>query len=212
MLANLREDYQSKGLEQNDLHPDPIGQFNIWFREALEKGIKEPNAMTLATCSPDGKPSARIVLLKDVKSTGFTFFTNYESRKAQELAANPYAALVFLWLGLERQVRIEGRVEKVSAAESEAYFQSRPKGSQTGAWASPQSKVIESRAILEARVQHLNQQYENVEKLPLPNFWGGYLVKPEMIEFWQGRTSRLHDRFRYTLQADETWKMERLAP
>lgn len=212
MLLNLREDYQSKSLKTSDLDKNPVSQFHNWFQEALKAGVREPNAMTLATCTREGRPSARVVLLKDYSDAGFTFFTNYESRKGKELSENPYAALVFLWLNLHRQVRIEGKVEKVDRRESEAYFQSRPRGSQVGAWASPQSRVLESREFLAEKVSLLEQQFENVEKLPLPDFWGGFILKPEMIEFWQGQTSRLHDRLRYSLQPDGDWKIERLAP
>lgn len=212
MLLNLREDYQSGKLEIEDLEADPYSQFHNWFQDALKAGIREPNAMTLATCTPEGKPSARIVLLKDYNPEGFTFFTNYDSRKGRELDANPYAALVFLWLDLHRQVRIEGQVEKLPAAVSEAYFQSRPRGSQIGAWASPQSQVMFDRSTLEERVRRLEKEYESAEKLPLPGFWGGYILRPYEVEFWQGQPSRLHDRFRYTRTDVGTWNIDRLAP
>ncbi len=212
MIYHLREDYPSEKLETHGLESDPFRQFDLWFKEALEAGVREPNAMTLATSTPDGKPSARIVLLKDYGEPGFTFFTNYESRKGAELAANPHAALVFLWLDLHRQVRIEGKVEKLERERSEVYFQSRPRGSQLGAWASPQSSVLADKILLEEKVAELEQQFEGVEKLPLPPFWGGYLLRPSVIEFWQGQPSRLHDRFLYSLKADKAWAIERLAP
>ncbi len=212
MILHLREDYQSDSLKISDMDPEPSSQFHHWFQDALKAEIKEPNAMTLATASPDGKPSARVVLLKDYGPDGFTFFTNYESRKGAELDLNPQVALVFLWLGLHRQIRIEGQVERVSSAASEAYFQSRPRGSQVGAWASPQSSVLHDRGLLLDRVDAVEKKYEGQEKLPLPGFWGGYLVKPTLFEFWQGQTSRLHDRFQYTPKAEGGWLIERLAP
>lgn len=212
MLLHLREDYNSDSLSISDMDPDPSSQFHHWFQDAIKAEIKEPNAMTLATATPNGKPSARVVLLKDYGPEGFTFFTNYDSRKGAELALNPQVALVFLWLDLHRQVRIEGRVERVSATTSEAYFQSRPRGSQVGAWASPQSSVLDDREWLLKRVNAVEEMYEGEEKLPLPAFWGGYLVRPTLFEFWQGQTSRLHDRFQYTPKTEGGWLIERLAP
>ena len=212
MLLNLREDYQSPKLEITDLGENPFVQFHHWFQDALKAGVREPNAMTLATCTPEGRPSARIVLLKGYGEDGFTFFTNYESRKGKELSLNPYAALVFLWLDLHRQIRIEGCVEKMDDRESEAYFQSRPRGSQLGAWASPQSQVLSGRKVLEEKVKLMEKQFEGIQKLPLPSFWGGYVLKPDVVEFWQGQTSRLHDRLRYVLQPEGEWEIERLAP
>ncbi|NRB47489.1 MAG: pyridoxamine 5'-phosphate oxidase [Saprospiraceae bacterium] len=213
-LKHLREEYSSASLELTDVPAEPIALFEQWMQEALQAKLTEPNAMTLATCKPDGFPSARVVLLKGLNEEGFIFYTNYNSHKGQELAANPKAALVFLWLELQRQVRIEGIVEKISAADSEAYFQSRPKGSQIGAVASPQSTVIPGREVLEEKVKALEQEYANQEKLPCPEHWGGYIVKPTQIEFWKGRASRLHDRLVYTkLEGKgEGWKIERLAP
>ncbi|MCB0518043.1 MAG: pyridoxamine 5'-phosphate oxidase [Lewinellaceae bacterium] len=211
MLLNLREEYQSKPLDINHLDENPITQFHHWFQEALASDIPDANAMTLATCTSEGRPSARIVLLKDYSEDGFTFFTNYESRKGQELMENPYAALILFWKELHRQIRIEGRVEKVSGQYSKEYFQSRPKGSQIGAWASPQSRPID-RETLERKVEEIGEQYADANHLPLPSFWGGYVVIPNEIEFWQGRPSRLHDRFRYFLQADKSWEIKRLAP
>ncbi len=211
-IKDLRQDYRLASLDITDVQANPFDQFKKWFQEALDAQLPEPNAMTLATSTSDGKPTIRVVLLKSVDYEGFVFYTNYGSRKGKELAANPYAALNFLWLELERQVRIEGTVEKVSAADSDAYFQSRPKGSQIGAWASPQSMVIPDRKELEEKAQQLTTVYEKEVSLPRPEHWGGFVIKPTLIEFWQGRSSRLHDRMQYTLQADSSWKIERLAP
>jgi pyridoxamine 5'-phosphate oxidase len=210
-IAHLRQDYQLKSLDISDVLPDPIEQFGVWFHEAISSEILEPNAMTLATINTAGKPSARIVLLKECNANGFVFYTNYESNKGQELAANPYAALCFNWLDLQRQVRIEGTVKKVSDMDSEIYFKSRPFKSRLGAWASPQSKVIENREILEENMQKLEEKYASTEGVPRPSHWGGYIVLPDSIEFWQGRRSRLHDRIRYT-RSEQAWIVERLAP
>lgn len=211
-IEHLRQDYRQASLDVSDVDANPFHQFGKWFQEAMQAELPEPNAMTLATATTAGRPSARIVLLKGFDEKGFVFFTNYESRKGQEMLENPQAALVFFWQGLERQVRIEGRIAKVQSEESTAYFQSRPKGSQIGAWASPQSRSIGSRAELEANVQALEEKYALAEVLPRPEHWGGYVVQPDLIEFWQGRPSRLHDRIQYVRQADGTWKIERLAP
>ncbi len=210
-IANLREDYRLKTLEVTDVHPDPMQQFQIWFDEAMSSDVPEPNAMVIATANTEGVPSARVVLLKGLSEAGFIFYTNYQSHKASELDANPNAALVFNWLELQRQVRIEGTVEKVSRATSQVYFQSRPKGSQIGAHASPQSRVIADRTILEENVQKLEKQYADTAQLPLPENWGGYIVAPRKIEFWQGRSSRLHDRIVFT-KVNENWMINRLAP
>lgn len=210
-LASLRQNYALQSLSESDVSADPMEQFNRWFEEALNAQIHEPNAMTLATADGAGRPSARIVLLKGADSRGFVFFTNYESKKGRDLAENPRAALLLNWLELQRQIRIEGRVEKVDQKTSESYFQSRPKSSQIGAWTSPQSQVIPNRETLSEKQQLLETQYASAEVLPLPPFWGGYRVIPDTIEFWQGRPSRLHDRIQYVLE-DGTWKMERLAP
>lgn len=213
-IEDLRIDYKLDTLENSDLSASPIVQFEQWFKQAQEAGQLEPNAMTLATTSKRGIPAARIVLLKGVDEEGFRFYTNYDSDKGQILAENPNVALVFFWGTLQRQVRVLGTVQRLSEEASTAYFQSRPKGSQIGAWASPQSAVIPDRNGLEDKVKELNATYANQEQLPKPPNWGGYVVHPYQIEFWQGRSSRLHDRLRYTLTdlAPKKWKIERLAP
>jgi pyridoxamine-phosphate oxidase len=212
MLHEMRKDYVSPELEIDDLEANPYHQFHNWFQTAIQENVNEPNAMTLATCTPAGRPSARIVLLKDYGEDGLSFFTNYDSRKGKEISANPHVALVLFWPELYRQIRVEGRVEKLPAEASEAYFQSRPKGSQIGAWSSPQSAEIDNREELLERVDTNEKRFEKQDKLPLPDFWGGYLVKPEAIEFWQGQPSRLHDRFRYTKGEGGKWEIVRLAP
>lgn len=208
-IADLRHNYTLQQLNEADVDPDPIQQFQRWFDQAIAAQLPEPNAMTLATATSNGTPSARIVLLKGLDERGFVFYTNYESRKGQALAENPQAALVFLWAVLERQVRIEGRVEKIAAAETDTYFQSRPLESRLGAWASDQSRVIPNREVLEQRFAELKATY--ADEIPRPPHWGGYRVMPHQIEFWQGRTSRLHDRLRYRLEQGN-WLIERLAP
>jgi len=210
-LSDLRREYTRAGVKESDLDPNPFKQFDRWFQQALAAGLPEPNAMTLATATLDGKPSARIVLLKGFDERGFVFFTNYESQKGRELATNPQAALVCYWIELERQVRVSGRVSQVSSEESETYFRSRPLGSQLGAWASQQSEVVGGRKILEDRLEQLTQEY-HTKPVPLPPNWGGYRVAPETIEFWQGRANRLHDRLRYTVQSSSQWLIERLSP
>lgn len=209
-IADLRRDYTLRGLSEADLHADPFTQFRTWFDGAVAAGLPEPNAMTLATANRDGRPSARVVLLKSVDERGFVFYTNFESRKGRDLIENPYAALVFLWDELERQVRIEGAVEQVAAAETDAYFASRPWGSRVGAWASAQSSVLPDRAALDARYAELAAKYEGRD-VPRPPHWGGFRVVPAAIEFWQGRSSRLHDRLRYVRTTTE-WLVERLSP
>jgi pyridoxamine 5'-phosphate oxidase len=210
-IADLRKDYQYQSLSENDVAVTPTQQFEKWWNEAVLAQILEVNAMTLATASADGVPAARIVLLKGFSERGFTFFTNYESFKGRQLAENPRACLVFFWKELERQVRITGIVSKVSGQESDEYFNSRPAGSRIGAWASPQSQVIQGRGWLEAEEYTFQQKFVGKE-IERPPHWGGYLVKPVDVEFWQGRPSRLHDRIQYSLQQDQVWKIERLAP
>lgn len=210
-IADLRKDYILQSLSENEVDPNPFVQFKQWFDQVLEAQLTEPNAMTVATATPNGKPSARMVLLKDFDDRGFVFFTNYNSQKGHILAENPQASLVFWWAELERQVRINGRVEKVSDFESDRYFALRPLNSRLGAWASNQSQVIESREVLERRLQELQTKYQNQEILRPPH-WGGFRVIPTEIEFWQGRSSRLHDRLLYTLLDDGSWKIQRLSP
>ncbi|MBQ0933369.1 pyridoxamine 5'-phosphate oxidase [Ideonella sp. 4Y16] len=208
-IADLRKSYERAELEEHLAADDPLRQFETWLQEAIDAGVAEPNAMTLATVGADGRPSTRIVLIKGVDARGLVWYTNYESRKGQELAANPVAALQFHWVVMERVVRVEGRVEKVSAEESDAYFQSRPLDSRLGAWASPQSQVIASRAVLVANAAKAAARHGLHP--PRPPHWGGYRLVPERWEFWQGRVSRLHDRLSYRL-ADGRWLRERLAP
>lgn len=210
-IAELRHEYALGALRESDVDPDPIKQFERWLREAMKAQLPEPNAMTLATADRTGRPYARVVLLKDCDADGFVFFTNYQSDKGRQLADNPHAALVFLWLELERQVRIEGTVSKIPIADSEAYFQTRPRESRLGSLASRQSQVVASREILDKRFQQLAGQYPD-DNIPMPNNWGGYRVRPAMLEFWQGRHGRMHDRLRYRLQRDGSWLLERLEP
>lgn len=210
-VANLRRAYALKQLSAEEALAHPMDQFRVWFEEALQSASLEANAMALATADAEGKPAARIVLLKGFDESGFVFFTNYESRKGREIEQNARVSLLFFWAELERQVRIEGVAERVSRDYSQEYFQSRPKDSQIGAWASPQSRVIESRDVLEEKVRELTESFKHEEALPLPDHWGGYLVRPHEIEFWQGRLSRLHDRIRYR-HAAGAWQIERLAP
>ena len=206
-----RYEHAARGLRRRDLDPDPIKQFSNWFTAAIEAEIRDVNAMSLATAGRDAKPSVRVVLLKGFDQDGFVFFTNYESEKGVQLEDNPYAALAFYWIELDRQIRIAGKAEKTSRQESEAYFHSRPIGSQLGAWASRQSEVLDGRRVLDARMAEMTERYGD-KPIPLPPHWGGYRVKPDTIEFWQGRPNRLHDRFRYRLGTDGNWLIERLAP
>jgi pyridoxamine 5'-phosphate oxidase len=209
-IAELRKDYQLETLNESDIAANPIDQFTSWWQQAIKSEIDEVNAMTLATATQNGLPSARIVLLKDYDERGFVFYTNYKSHKGNIIDENPNVALVFFWKELERQVRIEGIAEKVSNEESDAYFQSRPLESRIGAWASAQSSIINSRNVLEENVKKYKEEFGGF--VPRPGHWGGYLVRPLMIEFWQGRSSRLHDRIQYTKITDGIWKTERLAP
>ena len=211
-FRDLRKEYASHGLDIDDVVADPIEQFRLWFDAAAATDLHEPNAMTLATSTAEGRPSARMVLLKSFDERGFVFYTNYHSRKAQELADSGYASLVFWWGPLERQIRIEGAVEKVSVEESDAYYQSRPFGSRLGAWVSPQSEVISGRELLEERLQELQEKYQTDAQIPRPEHWGGYRVKPDRIEFWQGGAKRLHDRLKYERNGNNSWNIVRLAP
>ena len=210
MIQDIRKSYTAGKLRREDLNADPVAQFGAWLQAAIDADVPEPTAMTLATVGENGQPSARVVLLKGVDAQGFRFYSSYESRKGTDLEQNPKAALVFYWHALERQVRVEGSVQKLTREESERYFKSRPHGSQLGAWASQQSRAIEGREGLEARLKELESLYKEGE-VPLPDFWGGYLVVPRALEFWQGRPNRLHDRFRYSRHGD-TWEIARLAP
>lgn len=209
-LAKLRRDYTKKALVESEVCENPIDQFMEWFEQALSADLVDPNAMTLSTATKDGAPSSRIVLLKGVDENGFRFFTNFNSRKGRELEENPRAALCFYWNALERQVRIEGSIQKLSAEDSKAYFQQRPRPSQLGAWASKQSSRVESREQLEANFKEIEKRFRN-EEVPLPDYWGGYVLKPVRIEFWQGRKSRMHDRICYEKE-EERWTIYRLAP
>lgn len=210
-LAAMRKNYSLHELDESSVAKTPVDQFRIWMSEAVESQLLEPNAMTLATVNKISQPTTRVVLLKDIQTDGFVFYTNYESRKGGEIGYNPRVSLNFLWLELQRQVRIDGIAKRIHDEESLAYFQSRPKESQIGAWASHQSQTIQSRVILEKRYRELEEKYQEESCLPLPPFWGGYLVEPELVEFWQGRMSRLHDRVQYTL-VNGAWHIERLSP
>jgi len=211
-VGDLRRNYGIQELVEIAAAIEPLSQFKNWFEAAIDAKLTDPNAMNLATIGLTGKPASRIVLLKGYDRTGFVFYTNYQSRKSQELEAHPWAALTFCWIDLEQQVRIEGRAEKLSPEASDTYFHSRPRDSQLGAWASPQSKVISDRRVLEQNLADLKAKYGEVEIIPRPEHWGGWRVIPEMMEFWQGRSSRLHDRLLYQLQTDGTWLRTRLSP
>jgi pyridoxamine 5'-phosphate oxidase len=210
-LSEIRKDYSKATLEINTVNQNPITQFNQWFNEALSSKVLEPNAMNVATINAQGRPTSRIMLLKGIEGNKFQFFTNYQSKKGRELENNPAVALTFFWPELERQIRIEGIAQRVEASVSETYFQSRPRGSQIGAWSSPQSTIIQTREILEERVKQIEKRFEPLEVLPRPNQWGGFEAEPFLFEFWQGRPSRLHDRIEYTL-VDGKWNIHRLAP
>jgi pyridoxamine 5'-phosphate oxidase len=209
-LADLRREYTKNGLLESDVDKDPFRQFSTWFDQATKSGILEPNAMSHASVSPDGQPSIRIVLLKGVDEKGFIFFTNYESRKGKDMVSNPKSSLLFFWGELERQIRIEGVIEKIDKLQSKAYFDSRPEGSRIGAWSSNQSEVVISRDFLEKRYEENMAAFAGKE-IPMPDYWGGYRLVPNMIEFWQGRGSRMHDRIRYRL-LDGSWVVDRLSP
>ena len=214
-LAALRREYGDHGLDVPDLAPDPVSMFRRWLDDTVAAGLHEPNAMVVATVSPEGRPSSRMVLLKGVDERGFVFFTNYESRKAADIAANPGVSLLFPWHDLQRQVRVEGAASKVSAEESEAYFASRPRESQLGAWASPQSRVVASRSALDERYGGVLAQFAELDEVPLPPHWGGFRVAPYAVEFWQGRKGRMHDRLVYRRAEDDPhapWTVDRLAP
>jgi pyridoxamine 5'-phosphate oxidase len=210
-LADLRQEYARESLSERDADVDPFKQFEKWFAQAQNSGMIEPNAMTLATSTPDGRPSARMVLLKGISDKGLVFFTDYRSRKGTELDANPYAAVCFFWDVLQRQVRVEGRVTRVSVDESTTYFRSRPRGSQVGAWASFQSAALAARDALEREVLRLIEKFPEGSEIPLPKHWGGYRLEPDTFEFWQGRPSRLHDRIVYRKKGD-SWEIGRLSP
>lgn len=209
--TSMRREYRKEGLDLDNLDKDPLKQFEIWFQQALEAKITEPNAFCLATVGNSKIPSVRTVLLKIFDNSGFVFFSNYKSKKAIDIEENPYAGALFPWLDLDRQVKIEGSIEKISTKESLKYFLSRPKGSQIGAWVSHQSEVISSRALLEAKFDEIKNKFVK-GKIPFPDFWGGYIIKPIKIEFWQGGENRLHDRFEYTLKENGKWQINRLAP
>ncbi|WP_062270454.1 pyridoxamine 5'-phosphate oxidase [Endozoicomonas arenosclerae] len=209
-ISHLRENYTQAGLDLDSLDSNPFQQFDLWFQQAVEAQLPEPNAMSLATVSGEGQPSLRTVLLKYVSQEGFVFFTNYSSRKAHDISENPNAAIMFPWIALERQVIVRGKAEKISKADSLKYFTSRPHGSQLGAWVSQQSSVITGRKVLEMKLDEMKRKFKE-GKVPLPDFWGGYRIVPESIEFWQGRPNRLHDRFQYT-RTDSDWQIERLSP
>lgn len=210
-LGSLRKEYCQSGLDREDLAAEPVDQFRLWFEQAKEAGLNEPNALSLATVDEEGRPSQRMVLLKAFDEKGFVFFTNYRSRKAQQLAGNPAASILFPWIDLERQVIVEGDCEKISPLQSLRYFASRPRGSRLGAWVSDQSSVISSRKVLEMKLEEMKRKFGEGE-IPLPDFWGGFRLVPQRVEFWQGRPSRLHDRFEYRGSPGKGWEVSRLSP
>lgn len=210
-LAAIRKDYRLQSLLEKDVDAHPVTQFEKWLQQALDSGIEEANAMTLATSTTNGKPSARVVLLKGIKENGFVFFTNYDSSKGKQMLENPFVCLVFFWKELQRQVRIEGEIKTISGKDSDEYFDTRPIESRIGAWSSPQSKVIKNREELENNVAYFTNKFQS-QNIPRPSNWGGYVLKPSLIEFWQGRPGRLHDRLQYSLNDKGSWIIERLAP
>jgi pyridoxamine 5'-phosphate oxidase len=210
-LAAIRKDYRLQSLSEKEVHTDPIKQFEKWFQQALESGIEEANAMTLATSTTDGKPSVRVVLLKGIKENGLVFYTNSKSKKGNQLYDNPFAGVGFFWKEMERQVTMQGEIKKVSEQESDEYFASRPVESRIGAWSSPQSQVIETRELLEKNVAYYSDKYQS-QNIPRPSHWGGYILIPTLIEFWQGGAGRLHDRLQYSIDATNSWIIKRLAP
>ncbi len=210
-IANIRKVYQLQSLSEQDAEDNPVKQFEKWWKQAIDSKIEEPNAMALATSNASGKPSVRIVLLKEIQKNGFVFYSNYESRKGKEIAENPFVSLLFFWTAMERQVRIEGKIKKISALQSDTYFFSRPRESRIGAWSSPQSSVIGGREFLEKNVEKYNQRFKS-GNIPRPQYWGGYIVKPYCFEFWQGRQGRLHDRLQYSHSKNKNWILKRLAP
>lgn len=211
-LADLRENYGRAELKEQNCHSNPILLFERWMQEARAAGIRDANAMTLSTATPEGRPSARLMLLKEVSEVGFVFYTNYTSRKACELERNPFAALTFFWSELERQVRVEGRVRRVPRQQTEEYFRTRARGSQLGTWVSQQSQPIPNRSALDAKLEELGQRFANAPEIPAPDFWGGYLLEASSIEFWQGRPNRLHDRLRYERKGESGWNIVRISP
>ena len=212
-IDSLRQEYSARELNRNDLHHDPFQQFEHWFEEAMAAEVLEPNAFILSTISQDGFPSGRTLLLKGFDRDGFVFYTNYRSQKGRDISANPKVSITFLWKEIQRQIRIQGEARKTDEESATRYFKSRPRASQLGAWASPQSELVESRQSLIDNYQNVEKEYHNLQALPKPGHWGGYVVRPHQFEFWQGRPSRLHDRFRYRRQPEnESWKIERLAP
>lgn len=210
-LSTMREEYTTKGLHRKDMDENPFKQFELWFNQAVEAKLIEPNAMTLSTVGTDLKPSQRTVLMKCYDEKGLVFFSNYGSKKSKQIEENPHVAVHFAWLGLERQLRIEGKIEKISKSASLKYFLSRPRGSQIGAWVSHQSEVVTSRSILEEKFDQMRSKFATGE-IPFPDKWGGYLIRPSLFEFWQGGRDRLHDRFEYILEEDDSWKIQRLEP
>lgn len=211
-MQQFRKEYSEVGIDFDDMAADPFTQFGRWFDEAAQLNMIEPNGMTLSTVDANGRPSGRVVLLKAWDSRGFVFYTNFESRKGQAMGVNPWAALTFWWREQERQVRIEGKIEKVAAEEADAYYNSRPRESRLGAWASPQSQPVAGRHVLATKLDEVGARFPADEPLPRPPFWGGYRLVPDMVEFWQGRRSRLHDRMVFRLRPDESWELVRLAP